>query len=158
MAEPKRDILDLLEMINSRLERWESRIDRIERRLKVLVENASPQAPAPAAPIDEEAPFDEPSCEEQCCDDEPSDDDYSQIDEPCEELTPCQIEPLCKPAYEPLRRYIKLSIRRQNTTLNRTQLELLLKPSLFRADDVVDTPGESIIQGVITVDGVSLAC
>jgi hypothetical protein len=61
------------------------------------------------------------SCDnESSCDDESSDDDCSQIDEPCDELydepcedaSSCQIEPSCKPTYEPLRRYTELSIRR----------------------------------------------
>jgi hypothetical protein len=98
MAEPTlRDILDALLRLNSKFDHWESRMDRIERRLDILVENASPQAPAPA-PIDDEAPSDEPSANE------PS------IDEPSNDT--CQTKPPCKPIYEPLRRYIKLSIRR----------------------------------------------
>jgi hypothetical protein len=161
MAEPTlRDILDALLRLNSKFDHWESRINY---RLNIL-ENASLQAPAPA-PVDEapsDEPADEPSDDESC--DESYDDDYSQIDEPCDELynepckdaSSCQIEPPCKSAYEPFRHRVKLSIRHQKPS-NRTQLEL---PSFKSppADDVVDTPCGSIIQGVIAVDGVSLAC
>jgi hypothetical protein len=160
MAEPTlRDILDALLRLNSKFDHWESRINH---RLDIL-ENASPQAPTPA-PIDDEAPSDEPSADEPSYDDrslinEPYDELY---DEPCEE--PCQIKPSCKPVYEPLRRYAELSIRRQNKLSNRTQFKLPFKLPFkppFKsppADDVADTPGESIIQGVIIVDRVSLAC
>jgi hypothetical protein len=156
MAEPtKRDILDqlllLCEDMRAAFKRIDSRLDTIERRLDNL-ENASLQAPALAV-VDDEAPSDEPSCEEQFCDDELSADEPS-CDEPSD--ASCQIEPSCKPAYEPLRHRVKLSIRHQNKPSNRTQIK---PPSLSQADDVVDTPCDSIIQGVIiVVDGVSLAC
>jgi hypothetical protein len=161
MAEPKEDITkqDILDQLILLYEDIRASFRSINRRLDNLEARI---APAPTAPIDEEAPSDEPSCEEQFYDDElsidePSDDDCSQIDELCEELiqdaSSCQIEPPCKPAYE---RSIKPSIRHQNKPSNRMQLEL---PSFKspQADDVADTPGDSIIQGVIvTVDGLSL--
>jgi hypothetical protein len=79
MAEPTlRDILDALLRLNSKFDHWESRMDRIERRLDILVENASPQAPAPA-PIDDEAPSDEPSANEPSID-EPSNDTSLCVD------------------------------------------------------------------------------
>jgi hypothetical protein len=60
MAEPiKRDILDALLRINSRLERMESRLDAIVDRVKKLKANTLP----PYEPL-YEAPSDEPFCEE----------------------------------------------------------------------------------------------
>jgi hypothetical protein len=147
-------LMDAIRGMNSRLQALKDEFAESKREIAQLKAQVLPQAPAPLddeAPVDE-ALCDEPSCEEQPSADEPSCDEPS-YDKPSDE-TLCQIEPPCKPAYE---RSIKPSIRHQNKPSNRMQLEL---PSFKspQADDVADTPGDSIIQGVIAVDGPSLAC
>jgi hypothetical protein len=141
---------DLLRQIIALMDYMDSRFDAIERRLDILVENASPQAPALAI-VDDEAPSEEPSCEEQSCDDELSADEPSWDETPCQiepcQIEPCQIEPSCKPVYEPLRHQVKLSIRHQNKPSNRTQIEPPSKS--FRADDdvAIDTSCDAYTQG-----------
>jgi hypothetical protein len=91
-----------------------------------------------ALDIDEPPCNDEPSTYEPSCN-EPSND------------TPCQIESPCKPVYErsteSLRHRVKLSIRHQNKLSNQTQLKPSFKSPY--ANDVANTPCDSIIQGVI---------
>jgi hypothetical protein len=125
-------LIDTIRGINSRLQALKDEFVESKREIAQLKVQVLPQAPAP---LDDEAPVNEALCDEPSCDE-----------------TPCQIEPPCKSIYEPLRHRVKLLIC-QNNTSTRTQLE----PSLFRADDVADTPGESIIQGVFVVDELTSA-
>jgi hypothetical protein len=133
-------LMDAIRGMNSRLQALKDEFAESKREITQLKAQVLPQAPAP---LDDEAPVDEALCDEPSCEEQPSVDEPSCDETPCQ-IEPCQIEPPCKSIYEPLRHRVKLLICQYNTS-TRTQLE----PSLFRADDVADTPGESIIQGVI---------